>query len=368
MDRNLTHCLTIIHSSDGGIPGLAAGSEDAILISSIGGHISNALGNIGGIACGAGAGNGNRHRGVGGNILALHTIGHMVKLIGSNRRGNNDEAVGDGTLRTVGGGIRDLELIEALRLAAIGHGSTAVQVTGPNTAQVQHDLCLLLNRQTHRCGCLTAVRGHDDQLIVGSNADGLTGILRLCIQTGADLAICDQHGINTDRLLDIALILFVIAMIGNLHCTILQDSKIAGTCGFRSNNTVHHEDTGGLTGGHVVVGGIDTCYNGTLIVSIACRSLVIKSSDLLSEFGHTKVSGIHVLIRRKRLNGIHIHVCGSHKHLDLIAVFVINSVLVLGDTGSEGGFLIAHDVKVGNFKSCLGHCRRCRLQRCRTDH
>ena len=276
--------------------------------------------------------------GVRRDVIVLGGEGCALEHAVGNCGGNDDEAVGDRTLRAVGGAVDDLEFGFTLCLCGEGTGTAAVEVTCPDTAEVEHDLRLFHNGQTDGLRCLVAVCGHQDDLAVGGDTDGLTGILLFCVEAGADRTVLNQHGIDADGLLNVALIGGIAVLAADLDGAVLHHSEIAvviafGLCG--DVDAVHDERTGGLTGDHVVGGGVDTCHNRTLIVRIIGGCLLVEGGNLFCELGHAVLCRIHVLVGCKQSDRINTRVCRGDEHLDLIAVLVVQRIGIKRDTGSQ---------------------------------
>ena len=80
-------------------------------------------------------------------------------------------------------------------------------MTGPNTTEILHDLCLFEDSKTNRLRSLVSVSSHKDNVTISGNTNGLTGIILSSIESGTNLAVDYKHRINTDSLLDVAFIL-----------------------------------------------------------------------------------------------------------------------------------------------------------------
>ena len=211
-------------------------------------------------------------------------------------------------------------------------------MTGPYTTEIQHSLCLFLYGHTNGFWRLVTISSHQNNLAISSDSNGLTWIILNCIQSGANLSVNNQHCINTNCFLNIALILRVIALVTNLNRAVLHNGKVAVciTLAFGGNvNTVHNEGTCGLTSDHVVIGSVNTRYNSTLIILVTCRRFLIEGCDLLGELGHTVVSGVHILVGCEQLHGVNAHVGSGYPHFDLFVLVIIQGVGILCNTGSQ---------------------------------
>ena len=303
---------------------------------------------------------GNADDGTGSNIIVLRSQrGALENTVGNSGR-NNDETIGNGTLRAVAGAVGNDKFIGALGFCAIGTGTAAIQVSCPNTSQIQHNLCLFLHSQADGFGGLVAVSGHQDNFTVCGDANGLTGILLAVIQAGTNLTINNQHRVNSDCFQNVVLIVGVIALDADLHGAVLHDGKITGAFRSVADHAIHDEDAVGPTGGHVVVGCVDARNNGALVIGIAGIRLLFEGRHLLSQLGHAKVGGIHVLVGRKQFDRINARVCRCNKHLDLIAIFVIHSVCILRNTRRQRGFLLCRNGQLRegkcSFCGCHSNC------------
>ena len=361
MDGSFANHITCIDHLNHGIAHSTVGSEHAIL------NITHAAvrqlpGNIARDFCRAtsliGTNSGDTDTGAGSNILMFRSQRRTIENTIGNRSRNNDETIGNGTLRAVAGAVGNNKVVGALGFCAIGTGTAAIQVSCPNTSQIQHNLCLFLHSQADGFGGLVAVSGHQDNLTVCGDANGLTRILCRIVQVLTNLTVNDQHGINTDRFLNILGIVGIIAFDTDLHRAILHDGKVASTLRRSTHNAVHNEDTSGLTGGHVVVGCVDARDNSALVIFVTGSSFLIERRNLLGKLGHTKVGRIHVLIGRKHFDRINARVCRCNKHLDLIAIFVIHSVCILRNTRRQRGFLLCRNGQLREGKCSFCGCHR----------
>ena len=332
--------------------------QNAVRICSVCYFVSNIRGDLGSVTGGADARNAYADGSAGGHILGFGIKGNMVENLGGDRSGNNDKTVRNTALRTVGRLVDYLERILTLGFAAVGHGSAAVKMTCPFAAEIEHDLRLLKERKTDRLGLLVAVCGKDHYLIVFGDTDRLAGVFLRIIFVGIgkyDIAVKNEHLIDAERFTDIALVGFILARVTDLDGAVFEDCKICGSFAAGNVVTVHNEHAGRLTCGHVVVRGIDTGYNSTVIIFISCRRFLVKSRDLLGKFGHTVRGVVHILIGGEQFDRIDRHIDRCGEHLYLFAVFIVNSINVLCDTACERGLLVLHKRQLRICKLCL--CR-----------
>ena len=263
----------------------------------------------------------------------------MVKRFGRDRRGNHKQAVGDTALGTVRGFVHDLERVLTFRLTAVGHRAAAIKMSGVDAAEIQHDLCLLHQRQADRFRFLVAVSGEKDHLAIRGDANGLTGIF-LCIVLICigkhDLVVIYKHLVDAECFLNVALIGFVFTGIADLHCAVFENRKICGFLTTRNIVAVHDKYAGGLTGSHVVVRGVDTRHYGAVVIRVACRRFLIKSRYLFGKLGHAVYVIVHILIRGEKFDRIDCHINRCGEHLYLFTVFIVNSIAVLRDALCKG--------------------------------
>ena len=162
-------------------------------------------------------------------------------------------------------------------------------MSGIDTPEIKHDLRLLHECQTCRYRLLVTVGGKENNLAVGSDTDGLTRIL-LCIifilLRKRYISTIYQHFVDTDGFLYISLIRFIFLGVADLDRAILHDCKICRAFFAGYIIAVHDEHTRGFSGGHVIVGCVDACYYGTMVILVTCSRFFIKSRHLFGELGH----------------------------------------------------------------------------------
>ena len=173
---NAACCLAVVHSGDGSLACIACG-EYAVSISTVVGNVGNVSGDFCSMTCGGNTAYVNLNGGTGSHIIVLGSKCYTVKRCGSNCCGNDDKAVGDRTLGTVGGGVGDNEVILTLGLTSVSTGSAAVEVKCLNASEVNHYLSLLKKGKTDGLGSLVTVCHHKDNVTVSGDTDGLTGVL-----------------------------------------------------------------------------------------------------------------------------------------------------------------------------------------------
>ena len=341
VDRCFANNLAVVNHLHDSSTNLAAGNKSTVGYAAEGGIgklPGYVIGNDSRAARFINTDRGNRNGGAGSYVFILRGQSGACKFTVRNSGRNNDKAIGNGTFGTVRGAVYNSEIIGALCLSGISAGTAAVKVTCPYTAEVKHSLRLFLNGKTDRLGSLVTICGHQDHLAFSGDTDGLSGVILRCVQTGADLTVHDQHGINADCFLDITLILGIITLVTDLHGAVLHNGKIAVcvTLGFRGNvDAVHNERTRRLTGDHVVIRGVDACDNRTLVVRIARCRFLVKGSDLLGQLGHTVIGRIHILIGCEQLDRVNAHVSSGNPHFDLFVLVIIQDVGILHNTRSQ---------------------------------
>ena len=180
-------------------------------------------------------------------------------------------------------------------------------MTCPFAAEVEHDLSLLHKCQTCGFGLLITVCGEKNNLIILGDTDCLTGIF-LCIGFICigkhNLVVIYKHFVDSECFLNIALIGFIFTGIADLHCAVFEDRKICGFLTTCNVVAVHDKYTGGLTCRHVVVGCIDTCHYGAVVIRVARRCFLIKSRYLFGKLGHAVCGIVHILIRGEKFDRI----------------------------------------------------------------
>ena len=177
----------------------------------------------------------------------------------------------------------------------------------PFAAEVEHDLSLLHKCQTYGYGLLITVCGEKNNLIILGDTDCLTGIF-LCIVFICigkhNLVVIYKHLVDTECFLNIALIVCIFISIAYLNGAVFKHRKICGFLTTRNVVAVHDKYTGWLTCRHVVVGCIDTCHYGAVVIRIARRCFLIKSRHLFGELGHAVCGIVHILIRGEKFDRI----------------------------------------------------------------
>ena len=296
----------------------------------------------------ANTGGGDLHGGAGGHVGVLSGQNSTVELVGGCCQGGDDQTGGDGTLGAVGGTVHDGNFVLTLLTSGKGGGSTAVQVDGGHAALLQHDLGQLVHGTTAGEGLLTAIQGHDNDLTVCSHTHAGTavaiGVIRTVDVLGNILTFVNQHLRACDSLPDL-IIVSIGQLLGvlNVYGAVLLDCEdlvIGG--GLTDTDTVQVGHAGGLTGGHVVEGCIDTCNDLVVLADEAIAGGIgvqlVGESNLVGELFHTKLP-VHVLLL---VGGLHHNVIASNvgdgyvvSHL--LTVLGVSIVNALGYTGSNGG-------------------------------
>jgi len=274
----------------------------------------------------------------GGDVLILGGQNSMIESAVRNSGGNYDQGVGNRTLRAVTGVVHNLQLVRALRLGTVSGRSTAVQVDGLHTAQRQHNLSLLLYRQTDGLGLTAAICCHDNNIAIRSNADGLTGILIHIVQTRDNLAILNQMDVAANGLNNTIFMGSVFAFVSDQGRTIIQNGE-EGICITRSIAVdllaFHHKRAGGLSGSGVVVRTIDSNNN-----VVGGRMIFLSSRCLLSGQLHAPRRGIIVFVIGLNLHRVNAHIHRGYEHFHTVAVLVQSNHSVLLNTRSQSSLLV----------------------------
>ena len=218
-------------------------------------------------------------------------------------------------------------------------------MSGIYAAEIKHDLRLFQQRKTGGRRLVIAVGGKKNDLAVGGNADRLAGIFLcagLIVCGKRDIAAVNQHLVDADRFLNIALIRLIFAGITDLDRTVLHDCKIGRAFSSGHIVAVHDKHAGRLAGRHVIVGCVDTDDDRAVVILITSSSFFVKSGDLFGQFGHTVAGVIHVLIRREDFDRFDRGVNGRNKHFDLLPVLVVDGVEILSNTVCKTGLLVGN--------------------------
>ena len=221
-------------------------------------------------------------------------------------------------------------------------------------------MSLLHKCQTCGFGLLITVCGEKNHLIILGDTDCLTGIF-LCIGFICigkyDLVVIYKHFVDSECFLNITLIGFIFTGIADLYCAVFEDRKICGLLIAGHIVAIHDENAGRLACSHVVIRGIDTGHNRTVVVGVSRCGLLVKGCDLLSKFGHTVRGIVHILIGCEQFDCIDRHVNRCGKHFHLFTVFIVNSVNVLRYSVCKRGLLVRHKRKLGLRKIYATLCR-----------
>ena len=216
-------------------------------------------------------------------------------------------------------------------------------MSGVYAAEIKHDLCLLHQGQTCGRRLVVAVGRKKDDLAVGGNADRLAGIFLcagLIFLRKRDIAAINQHFVNANRFLNIALIRFVFVGLTDLDRAVLHNCKIGRTFSAGHVVAVHDKHARGLACRHVIVRRVDAGDDRAVVIFVTGSSLFIESGDLLGQLRHTIAGVVHVLIGRENLDRFDRGVNGRDKHFDLLAVLVIDGVEVLRNAVCKLGLLV----------------------------
>ena len=206
-------------------------------------------------------------------------------------------------------------------------------------------MSLLHKCQTCGYGLLITVCGEKNNLIILGNTDCLTGIFLcvgfICIGKH-NLVVIYKHLVDTECFLNIAFIVCIFTGIAYLNGAVFKYRKICGFLTTRNVVAVHDKYTGWFTGSHVVVGCIDTCHYGAVVIRVARRCFLIKSRYLFGKLGHAVCGIVHILIRGEKFDRIDRHINRCGEHLYLLAVFIVNSIDVLRNSACECGLFVLH--------------------------
>ena len=358
VDRNIADLAAVIHCTQNNIA-FGRSGQNAVFVCAVGGGIGDVGGNL---RRRSGRGY-TRHGDLGGGarryILVSGSHRNVIELVRRLRRRSDDKAGGDGTFGAVARGIDDSKGIFAFRLAAVGHRAAAVEVSGIYAAKVEHDLRLLHQGQACGCRLVIAVGRKKNDLAVGCNADRLAGVLLgagLIVRRKRNFAAVNQHFIDADCFLNVALIRFVFAGIADLDRAVLHDCKIGRALSAGHVVAVHDKHAGGLAGRHVIVGRVDADDNRAGVIFVTGSGFFLKSCDLFGQFRHTIAGVVHVLIGREDLDRFDRGVDGRDKHFDLLPVLVIDRVEILRNAVCKSGLLVGNHRKLRLRKAC---CRKC---------
>ena len=343
--------------------------QDAVFIDTVGDGVGDALGDLRRRTGRRHAGHGDLRAGAGGNVLVRRRHGHAVEHIGGGRRGGDDQARRDGALGAVGGPVDNADGVGSLGTSSIGGGSAAVQVDGRHAAGLQHDLGQLMHRTAAGEGLLAAVQHHGHHLAVGSDAHagaGVTlGIVVAAYAGGNVLAVTNQPLGPGHSLPDGALAVFVhiaaeiLGIVNHSRLAVLQNGEEIVVAGGAEGHTVDIGDAHGLTGGHVVEGGVYACHYVVILADVlgivGIAVLLIGIGDLIGQLFHAHDAVLMLL----EIGRLHHHVVPGdvrrgHIVDHLLAVLGVGVVDVLLHAGGQGGLrVLEHIVGLGDKLSIL---------------
>ena len=349
----------------------AVGNEHAVLDSTILAVSQLPIHILGNGSSGTGRANtgcGDLHGGARGHVGVLSGQNSTVELVGGCCQGGDDQTCRNRTLGTIGGTVHDGNVIFTLLTSSKGGGSTAVQVDCCHTTLLQHDLGQLVHSTTAGEGLLTAIQGHDNDLTVGSHTHAGTavaiGVIRTVDVLGNIPAFVNQHLRACDSLPDLVVVsILQILGILNIHRTILLDCENLVVGGRLTDaNAVQVSHAGGLTGGHVVEGCIDTCNDLIIFTDKAIARGVsvqlVSESNLVGELFHAEIAvDILLFVGCLNHNIITGDISSGYVINHLLAVLGIGVVNTLGYAGGNGRSGRREHVVSFRYKFCF--CGKC---------
>ena len=374
-DGTLADNLTVPNHLSGDLAFLTVGGEHAVLdgteavISQLPFNISR---NIGRSTNQVGTDGIELHSSTGGVVVSVSSDLSADELTGSGSGGDDQNAVGGGTLSTVGGRAVQSQLLTGT-LGQEGGGTAAVTVDSLHAAQAQHELSHLVAVEAGGEGGLTTVvHNHDDGAIGLDTHEGAGSSIRDMIFFVLILAVLDQEaevgrndllfptgdlgGSSTDLSLG--------HIGGTSHAVLLvevddQTGLSAGglTVTVDEQVAIHDQITQrlavqlgmlGVVGGIVPAQGqvhgsdnvavaIGLCISSLLGHDLHAIALVLQTLEHTLEAGHD----LGVRIVDVDLNNV--------SHLTVGTSVVVQHDLGLKDAGSELVVILADDLVVGVF-------------------
>ena len=373
MDGDGAHVPALVPGRQDGVAHGHRG-QDAVFIGTVGDGVGDALGDLRRRTGRRHAGHGDLRAGAGGDVLVRRRHAHAVEHVGGGRRGGDDQARGNGPLGAVGGPVDDADGVGALRPGGIGGGAAAVQVDSRHAAGLQHDLGQLVHGTAAGEGLLAAVQHHGHHLAVGGDAHAGAGVAVRVVRTacvgGNVLAVADQPHGTGHRLPDgaLAVLVHILAEVAGIvddrRLAVLQDGEEVVIAVGAEGHTVDIGDAHGLTGGHVVEGGVDACHYVVILADelgiIGVAVLPVGIGHLVGELLHAH-DAVFVLLEIGRL---HHHVVpgdvrSGHIVDHLLAVLGVGVVDVLLHAGGQGRLrVLEHIVGLGCIVRSGRKCRR----------
>ena len=383
MDGDGAHVPALVLGRQDGVAHGRRG-QDAVFIGTVGDGVGDALGDLRRRTGRRHAGRGDLRAGAGGDVLVRRRHAHAVEHVGGSRRGGDDQARGNGPLGAVGGPVDDADGVGALRPGGIGGGAAAVQVDSRHAAGFQHDLGQLVHGAAAGEGLLAAVQHHGHYLAVGGDAHAGAGVAVRVVRTacvgGNVLAVADQPHGTGHRLPDgaLAVLVHILAEVAGIvddrRLAVLQNGEEVVIVVGAEGHTVDIGDAHGLTGGHVVEGGVDACHYVVILADelgiVGVAVLPVGIGHLVGELLHAH-DAVLVLLEIGRL---HHHVVpgdvrSGHIVDHLLAVLGVGVVDVLLHTGSQGRFrVLEHIVGLGDKLGITAIRRECRARQQAEHH